>query len=90
MRIYGDQYFWRMYEALTQDYPKTASLMAERTLRQVVKRYATDCPSRHWDLGRFGSRFVEWLATHRVSGARADLVGFAPSWSRLAGRRPPR
>jgi hypothetical protein len=83
VRIYGDQYFWRMYEALTLDFPKTCSQLDEPVLRRVVKQYAKDRPSRHWDLGRFGSGFVEWLGAHQVKGARADLVDLARlEWAR--------
>jgi hypothetical protein len=83
VRIYGDQYFWRMYEALTLDFPKTCSQLDEAVLRQVVKRYARDCPSRHWDLGHFGVQFVRWLQTHKVKGARADLLDLARlEWAR--------
>lgn len=83
VRIYGDQYFWRMYEALTLDFPRTCSQIDESVLRRVVKQYARDCPSRHWDLGRFGSGFVQWLQTHPVKGARADLVDLAKlEWAR--------
>jgi hypothetical protein len=72
-----------MYEALTLDFPKVASLLDEAVLRQLVKRYATDCPSRHWDLGRFGSSFVGWLEGQKVKGARADLVDLARlEWAR--------
>jgi hypothetical protein len=83
VKIYGDQYFWRMYEALTLDFPKTCSQLPEATLRKVVKQYATQVPSRHWDLGRFGSGFVAWLAKHPVKGARRDLIDLAAlEWAR--------
>jgi hypothetical protein len=83
VKIYGDQYFWRMYEALTLDFPKTCSQLPEATLRKVVKQYATQVPSRHWDLGRFGSGFVAWLARHPVKGARKDLIDLAAlEWAR--------
>lgn len=83
VRIYGDQYFWRMYEALTLDFPRVAAQLPEKTLQAVVKRYARDCPSRHWDLGRFGAHFVDWLERHPVKGARADLVDLARlEWAR--------
>lgn len=77
VRIYGDQYFWRMYEALAQDFPKVTSQLSERVLGEVVKRYSTDCPSRHSDLGRFGARFPTWLSRNKVEGARGDFADLA-------------
>lgn len=83
VRIYGDQYFWRMYEALTLDYPRVAAQLPEKTLQSVVRRYAQDCPSRHFDLGRFGAHFVPWFERNPVRGARADLVDLARlEWAR--------
>jgi hypothetical protein len=83
VEIYGHQYPARMYESLSDDYPKLLAVLGEGEFGELTQAYMRTNPSQYADLGRFGQKLEEFLRTHQHAGARADLADLARlEWAR--------
>jgi len=62
LSIYGDMYFWRLTEILTEEFPTVHHLFGGELFGQVVKDYVARHPSTHYSLTRLGRKFPAYLA----------------------------
>jgi len=62
LSIYGNMYFWRLTEILTEEFPTIQHLFGKELFGKVVRDYVTRHPSTHYSLTRLGSKFPDYLA----------------------------
>jgi hypothetical protein len=65
LEIYNQQYWFRLLDCLTEDFPGLRSLIGERKFDKFAIAYLTDCPSESFTLRDLGSRLEAWLRKHR-------------------------
>lgn len=72
LQIYAGMYEARTHDALIEDVPYTAKLLADR-FPALVKAYVAEQPSTHHSLARLGHAFAPWLRK-RAAGDGAPLT----------------
>jgi hypothetical protein len=81
--IYGRMYFWRLHDALAEDFEKTAAALGER-FADVVRGYLADHPSGHPSVRHLGRDFAGFLAARPPDGAPMWLADLARlEWARV-------
>jgi hypothetical protein len=79
--IYRGMYFARLYDALREDFAKTAALVGEDTFMEVAAGYLAGWRSRSFSIGGAGEQLPAFLAT--VPLARPDVADVARlEWAR--------
>lgn len=82
--IYAGMYFWRIVDALREDFSRVAALLGDEGFQAVVRRYLALHPSRHPSLRPLGRELPGFLATHPPPGAPPFLADLARlEWARL-------
>ena len=75
LEIYNRQYWYRVLNALAEDFPALRALVGERKFEALSIAYLTEHPSRSFTLRNLGSGLVEWLAAHpEFAGRRHALA----------------
>ena len=75
LEIYNRQYWYRVLDALAEDFPALRAVVGSRAFHQLSIEYLTVHPSRSFSLRNLGSKLVEWLAGHpQHSGRRHRLA----------------
>jgi hypothetical protein len=75
LEIYNRQYWFRVLDALREDFPTLRSLVGEEPFDRLARAYLAAHPSRSFTLRNLGSRLPAWLTGHvEYAGARADLA----------------
>jgi hypothetical protein len=64
LEIYNRQYWFRLMDALSEDFPGLQAILGARRFRAMAKAYLTECPSRSFTLRNLGSRLPLWLGSH--------------------------
>ncbi len=64
LEIYNQQYWFRVLDAFTDDFPGLRAIVGTRKFEQLSLAYLTECPSRSYTLRDLGSRLLAWLRTH--------------------------
>jgi hypothetical protein len=64
LEIYNRQYWFRLMDALSEDFPGLRVILGAERFRAMAKAYLTDCPSRSFTLRNLGSRLSPWLESH--------------------------
>lgn len=64
--IYASMYFYRILDALRQDFPKLATALGEEVFHNLITDYLLVHPSRHYSLRRVGERLPAFIAKHDV------------------------
>ena len=64
LEIYNRQYWFRLMDALSEDFPGLQAILGARRFRALAKAYLTECPSRSFTLRDLGSRLPLWLASN--------------------------
>jgi hypothetical protein len=75
LEIYNRQYWFRVLDAFSDDFPGLRAILGDRRFDGLAKRYLIDCPSRSFTMRNLGSRLESWLRKH---------PGYAPGRLRLA------
>lgn len=70
LEIYNQQYWFRVKDALREDFSALAAVVGEKRFDALAVEYLTAHPSRSFTLRNLGSRLVEWLAAHPVHAGR--------------------
>ena len=84
LQIYTRMYFWRIRDALAEDYPQLAELLGPDAFADLVRGYLRDHPSEHPSLRHAGRRLPAFLAAHptaRIRPYAADLARL--EWARV-------
>ena len=61
LEIYNRQYWFRLMDGLSEDFPGLLAILGARRFRALAKAYLTECPSRSFTLRDLGSRLPQWL-----------------------------
>jgi len=69
LEIYNRQYWFRLLDSLSEDFPALARLVGDRAFRGLAESYLQQHPSRSFTLRDLGSRLAPWLE----SLAKQDL-----------------
>jgi hypothetical protein len=70
LEIYNRQYWYRVLDALAEDFPALRAVVGGRVFQQLSIEYLTAHPSRSFSLRNLGSKLVEWLAAHPQHAGR--------------------
>src|ERR1700677_1756210 len=74
LEIYNRQYWYRVLDALAEDFPVLRAVVGSRAFEQLSVEYLTAHPSRSFSLRNLGSRLAEWLSDHpKFAGRRQRL-----------------
>jgi hypothetical protein len=75
LEIYNRQYWFRVLNALVEDFPALRRVVGSRAFDGLSIEYLTAHPSRSFSLRNLGSKLVEWLAANsRWAGRRQRLA----------------
>lgn len=75
LEIYNRQYWFRVLDALREDFSALAFVVGERRFAALAVAYLTAWPSRSFTLRNLGWRIVEWIEEHpEYTGRRAALA----------------
>ena len=75
LEIYNRQYWYRVLDALTEDFPVLRAVVGSRAFEQLSIAYLTAHPSRSFSLRNLGSKLTEWLADNpKFAGRRQWLA----------------
>lgn len=82
--IYGSMYFWRLVEALGEDFPRVAALLGPERFAARARGYLARHPSDHPSIRHVGREFADFIAAHPGDAPPwlADLARL--EWARLA------
>jgi hypothetical protein len=61
LEIYSRSYWFRVLDALYDDFPGLRSVLGQRAFHLLSHAYLADCPSQSFTLRNLGSRLEEWL-----------------------------
>jgi hypothetical protein len=70
LEIYNRQYWYRVLNALAEDFPALRLVVGGRAFETLSTTYLVAHPSRSFSLRNLGSRLVEWLAANPSYGGR--------------------
>jgi hypothetical protein len=75
LEIYNRQYWYRLLDALAEDFPALRAVVGSRAFHQLSIEYLTAHPSRSFSLRNLGSRLLDWLSAHpQHTGRRHRLA----------------
>ena len=75
LEIYNRQYWFRVLDALIDDFPALRAVVGAQIFEQLSIDYLQEHPSRSFSLRNLGSKLVEWLAAHPgLAGRRHKLA----------------
>ncbi|MGD0630314.1 MAG: DNA-binding domain-containing protein [Terracidiphilus sp.] len=74
LEIYNRQYWYRVLDALAEDYPVLRAVVGSRAFERLSIEYLTAHPSRSFSLRNLGSRLAEWLVDHRKFAGRRQRL----------------
>jgi hypothetical protein len=75
LEIYNRQYWFRIFSALTDDFPGLRAVLGDRQFDVLSKAYLRDCPSTSFTLRNLGSKLEGWLSEHpKFGGNRHKLA----------------
>lgn len=61
LEIYSRSYWFRVLDALYDDFPGLVAILGTRGFMQTAKAYLAECPSRSFTLRNLGSQLEAWL-----------------------------
>ncbi len=64
LEIYNRQYWFRVLDALSDDFPGLRAVLGDRRFDALARHYLTDCPSRSFTMRNLGSHLEAWLRKH--------------------------
>jgi hypothetical protein len=62
--IYHNAYRIRLLETLRSDFPKLLTLLGDDYFNQLGLEYLSQCPSTHFSIDQFGSKFPDFLKNY--------------------------
>jgi hypothetical protein len=74
LEIYNRQYWYRLLDALAEDFPALRAVVGGRAFHQLSIEYLTVHPSRSFSLRNLGSKLVDWLADHPQHAGRRQRI----------------
>jgi hypothetical protein len=74
LEIYNRQYWYRVLDALAEDFPALRAVVGDRAFEALSIAYLSTHPSRSFTMRNLGSRLVEWLAANPKYAGRRQLL----------------
>ena len=74
LEIYNRQYWFRVLDALAEDFPALRAVVGSRAFEGLSIEYLTAHPSRSFSLRNLGSKLPEWLGGHPQWSGRRQLL----------------
>jgi hypothetical protein len=75
LEIYSRSYWFRVLDALYDDFPGLRAVLGQRAFHRLSRAYLADCPSRSFTLRNLGSRLEAWLKrSSQFAGSRHALA----------------
>jgi hypothetical protein len=74
LEIYNRQYWYRVLDALAEDFPALRAVVGDRAFEALSIAYLSTHPSRSFTMRNLGSRLVEWLAENAQFGGRRQRL----------------
>jgi hypothetical protein len=65
LEIYSRSYWFRILDALTDDFPGLRALLGDGSFHRMARAYLADCPSASFTMRNLGSRLTSWLEGHQ-------------------------
>ena len=64
LEIYNRQYWFRVLDALDEDFPGLRAIVGGRRFEALCRAYLVECPSESFTLRNLGARLEMWLRAH--------------------------
>ena len=61
LQFYAQQYWWRIIDALDEDFPTVQKLLSPNIYKKLRISYLEKCPSKSFTLRNLGSRFAQFI-----------------------------
>ena len=75
LQIYNQQYWYRLFGSLEEDYPGVQAVLGRSTFERVLRGYLQDYPSTTFSLAALGAHLPEWLRAHpKLTAPRTRLA----------------
>jgi hypothetical protein len=74
LEIYNRQYWFRLLNALADDFPALRAVVGSRQFHAISVAYLREHPSRSFSLRNLGSHLVEWLSAHAEFAVRRHAL----------------
>jgi hypothetical protein len=74
LKIYNRSYWFRLLNALTDDFPGLEAVFGKRQFQRLAQEYLRNCPSCSFTLRDLGSRLEPWLRAHPDIGGDCALA----------------
>jgi len=75
LEIYNRQYWFRVLDALADDFPGLRAILGDRKFDALARSYLTDCPSRSFTMRNIGSQLESWLRKNqKYAAGRLELA----------------
>jgi hypothetical protein len=75
--IYAGMYFWRIVDALREDFPRVAAVLGDEGFADLARGYLARHPSSHPSLRHAGGALPDFIADQPPPGAPAFLADLA-------------
>ncbi|HEY3233470.1 MAG TPA: DNA-binding domain-containing protein [Polyangiaceae bacterium] len=66
LSVYAEVYFWRLHDALKEQFPVVHFLATKLPFRNLITDYVLEKPPKEPDLRRIGSGFSDYLSHHSI------------------------
>ena len=82
--IYANMYFFRLRDALAEDFPKLLAVLGGARFHNLITDYLLACPSTSWTLRDLGRRLPGFLDGHPLAAELPFVADLARlEWARL-------
>lgn len=87
LETYHRQYWYRLIDAVAEDFPSLQFVFGANALRSLVEAYLEQVPIHHYCLATLGSEFADFVANHAQLAAALQLGELARiEWAMLQAR----
>ncbi len=83
LEVYANAYFFRIHDALKEEYPALAGAVGDAAFNDLIALYLLDFPSRHPSLAHAGARVARFLAEQGRAKPFRDRFPWAADVARL-------
>jgi len=96
LQIYNQQYWWRLRDAVMDDFPGLRAVLGRRRFDRLVEAYLDSCGSTSWNLGDIGQHLEAFVGEHPLLAGLCPILAHEMvrvEWARavaFAGAEEPR
>jgi hypothetical protein len=74
LEIYNRQYWFRLTDAVSDDFPALNAMLGAKRFNALVLAYIRENPSTSWTLRDLGGKLPDWLANHPEHTGRRHVL----------------